>query len=590
MAKTPDWNGIPSLPGVQWGNMNPQAFGSATQMQGQKYGAMGPMGSTIYSQPANFADALSKNYAAYSAPYASESSSYYGGMSGLGKSYADLYGQGVGSMGAIGANGANAMGSAAGSAAGAMGTGYGAIAGAQGQLGAANQAGLSGLYGTANNSLASIYGSGATARAARDQSLLSGLAGLGGAGVTAIGNLGSATAASLANQSIAAANGYGQMANANYNMMGQLGTALAGIATAREAAGPQYAKINFAAGALPSILDTAKYGMQMGPYTAGNMNMPSMGGSGYGDGGFSASGPGGPVAAGSWNNQGGGYSSPSGGGPFNAPPPPGQTGPIAGGAGSPGDGMAATTSFFNDIRKQMEKPDSMANKYRQDMGAHFDANRAATMDPRFLASVNNMVGGGYGAMLLAGSGDYSPDAAMVQVADLTRSGADDMRSGLRSSMDGLGSLAGQVGGIPQGVLGSLSSGIGDLMGNANSYMSPMLQKGGGALNGLAGDMRSAHNQFAGDIGSAFNSTNANTQDLFGSTLGKYQWGGSLGDMFNTSPMASDDSRDPLEGLNQYDRSRAANLATDVRRARANGDTAAADRALQQYRGLTAPIL
>ena len=578
----------PDLSGIGHA-LNKETYNAAADLEGRRLGAMAALGSTIYAQPAAFANSLTNNYAAYSRPYADATSSYYTGMSNLGRDYSGMYGSGVNAIGGIGTAGAQAMGSAAGSAAGAMGNAYGQAANSMGTLGAANQSALGGLYQNANNSLASMYGSSMNASSARDQAMLAGLAGLGGAGVTSIGNLGAATAASLANQAIAAANGYGQMANANYNMMGQLGAALAGIGAAREAAGPQYAKLNFAAGALPSILNTAQYGMQMAPYTAGNLNMPSVGGSFYGDGGFSASGPGGPVASGSWTNGGGGGGWSQGGrGSFNAPPAPTPQGPIGGGFSQPADGMASATSFLDSIRQQMESPQSMANMYRRDMGAHLDANRAATMDPRFLSSVNDMVGAGYGAMLGAGSRDYSPYDAMRQVRDSTREGAGALESGYGAGRGDMSSVAYQIGGIPRSALGSLASGLGGIMSSADGFISPMLREGRGALEGLAGNLNDTQRAFANNLGSRYSSTNDATRGLFSQTLGQAPWGGDLGALFDSPPPA--EARDPLAGLNPHQRSVAVDLMADVRNARMRGQTAEAEDYLQQFRNLTAPIL
>lgn len=180
---------------------------------------------------------------------------------------------------------------------------------------------------------------------------------LGTAGMNAMGQYGSNVANALTNQSIAAGNTFGQMANSYYNTMGQLGSFGSALASAGLTAGANSAR-----------------GM-MGFGGDGGW----FGGGGYG--GFDVSGPGGGVASG--YTGGGGYGGFGGGG--------GGSGAMVQRGADPAERRWMTNKgfgFLNSVRGNLQNGHGgvlagLAND-------QFNANRQATMDPRFMDSMNNM--------------------------------------------------------------------------------------------------------------------------------------------------------------------------------------------------------
>ena len=220
-------------------------------------------------------------------------------------------------------------------------------------------------------------------QALKDQAAFGALQNLGVAGQNAMGQYGVSRNNALANQTTAAANAYGQMASSFNNTMGQLGHTAAGLSAAGLAAGAQSA-----------------YGSQ-------NSNFDMTGGGGYGGGGygggFQVDGPGGTLARGSTGG-GGGY-----GGGFSGGGGGGMSGQVTKGAsGGERKGMVNQGyGFLNDIRGDLNSPNSQAAVLSGLMGDQFDANRGAIMDPSITNSLNEQIGAGYNMLGgLYGASDY----------------------------------------------------------------------------------------------------------------------------------------------------------------------------------------
>ena len=225
----------------------------------------------------------------------------------------------------------------------------------------------------------------AAGQAAKDTAAFGAMGGLGIAGQNAMAQYGASRNAALTNQAIAQANAFGQMGNSYYNTLGQLGhigsaLSAAGLnAGAQSAQGTQSSNMNFGGGG----------GFQWG---------------GGGGGGFTASGPEGTIASG---NMGGGY----GGGGF-------------GGNMTGGGGMNATVTrgasrgeregmvnkgygLLDQLRGDLNNPENQAMQLAGVMENQFNVNRAATMDPSIMNSLNAQMDAGYGALSgLYGMSDY----------------------------------------------------------------------------------------------------------------------------------------------------------------------------------------
>ena len=523
---------------------NAAMYGAQGNWMASKEAAQGQRDATLYQQPAQFAGVLGGLYGAnagaqvgalgaYSNPYAQATQAMLGGQASLGNAAAGLAGQGVGAMGG--------MGAAAMSGLGGIGS---SVANATGQLGSAATAALGNMYGSSNPAMANAFGSAMQGLSARDAAaanavgnLYGARASLGAANQSALGGLGAAQAASLANQSIAAANAYGQMAAANSNMQGQLGNSLAAAAAAdsaargnaaaaQQAAGPQYAKLGVLSGVLPQILDTLRTGL------------PS---SGYGgDIGFTASGPGGLIAAG----YGGGDMPAAGDGSASLQS---SAQPLSVPAFAPPalpefNGAQTTRSFMDSLLDRNDRSDSQAGMLRADLGRQFDANRAATTDRSVLDSLTANMNTGYD-QLDAGDiaralprGGYDPSSAFAAMSGNNAAGSNAIFQALSSGMSGLGGLMGEAG-----------SQMGGAMKSAAGYINPMLADGAGQIQSMADRMGGSFSTFGGGLRNAYDGTQAGLQGNYQQAFGGVNdlWQNTLGR--NRQFMsAADQARDDVE--------------------------------------------
>lgn len=203
---------------------------------------------------------------------------------------------------------------------------------------------------------------------ARAMGAMNAYAGLGSSGMNSMGQYGSNVANALTNQSIAAGNTYGQMANAYFNTLGQLGQVGAGLSAAGLNANSQSVLANL----------------------GGNMNMNvggSIGGGQGGYGGFDVIGPDGGVASGLMGGGGGmggsGFGV-GGGGAYGANIQKGGNSADQRGMLNQGFG------FLRGVQGQLGNRNSGPLALAGLAGNQFNMNRAATMDPRFMDSMNNM--------------------------------------------------------------------------------------------------------------------------------------------------------------------------------------------------------
>lgn len=200
---------------------------------------------------------------------------------------------------------------------------------------------------------------------ARARDAMNAYAGLGTSGMNSMGQYGSNVANALTNQSIAAGNTYGQMANSYFNTLGQLGQVGAGLSAAGLNANSQSVLANL----------------------GGNMNMNvggGMGGGGYG--GFDVMGPGGGVASGTMDGGGAGGMGFGfgGGGAYGANIQKG------GSAGAQRGMLDQGFGYLRGIQGQLGNTKTGPMALAGLAGNQFNMNREATMDPRFMDSMNNM--------------------------------------------------------------------------------------------------------------------------------------------------------------------------------------------------------
>jgi hypothetical protein len=515
-----------------------QAHSADRQSQAQMHGNSTALAGILAQQPGvfgghmvNLTNAYGQNAAGmlgnFTQPYAQGLGSYMGGLGSLGTGLTNMFG----------------------SAAGSLGNAATAGVGALGQAGAAQQSAMGGVSQSGNQALADVVRSTTQGQAARDQSVgnlgqaaagrdanaYGALAGLGGSANSALGGLGAAQQASLANQAIAAANAYGQMANGMYNMHGQLGNSQAAVAAAeaaamgnaaaaQQAAGPQYAKLQFLSQAMPEVLNTMRYGFQTMPYGVGQMNLGGGSGLPAGAGGFEASGPEGMIAAGSfmapsWSSGGGGSS-----GGFTPPPTPATAGALQSlSMERPGlpDFTQGSQSMRSALDALLANSNQQSDALRGDLGSQFAALRGAGDTTSLVNSILQNTRAGSSDIRSAGqdfaagdqrfldtlmSSNYDPSAGFAQINQNTQAG--------------LGQLGSSLGG--------LTGNINSVINNTASAMDPMLQQGASSAMGLAGQMGNQFGSFANNIGNAYGGAIGGLNDRFDQTSS------GLGDMFNNT--------------------------------------------------------
>ncbi len=541
---------------------NAALYGAQAQYGAAREQANALRDSTLYQQPARFAETMGGMYDAYGrnsagalgnylSPYSQATQGYMSGQAALGRGIGELYGAGVGALGGLGQSamaglanmGSNlfesatrmgsqvpaALASAYGNAVGARASAAGARSNALGQLGAAGQGAqaniASNALGAASSRDQAAMGAAAQIAASANQAR----AAADAARFSASGNVGSAKAAALANQAIAAANGLGQMGVANYNMQGQLGNALAGVAAAQEAArgnaaaaqqaaGPQYARANLLAGILPGLLDTVRAGFAQ---PGGSV-------------GFDASGPDGMIASGRGSFGGaGGSSSSSAPRPFTM----GAMGTFAPPALPDfGGGVRETRSLIDSLLDRNDRPESQANLLRNNMMSEFAANRGAIDKIDVAAGDTSAYTPDYSMVReVMGATNYDPMRLMGAAdAQLQRSmgsiGYDDPAGDMGGVMDRIQSAGqggfGAIGGLLSGAAGQMQG----FMDSAGGRINDALTAGANGIGGFGDRLDAGMRRFANDARNAYGGVSRGLESRFDQTFNGVNdmWNRSLG--------------------------------------------------------------
>jgi hypothetical protein len=443
------------------------AFGSI----GNFANAAGAMGSAYMQGLGNQGTAYSNNYGAYS-----------GGLTGANNALAGTMGaytQGLGELGKSGAQTFGYLGQGLQGLGNAYTGAYGGYAGALGELGKAMASERSGFY-NAN----------AAAEAARQ-------AALGNIGTASLGSYGQA-----ANNALAA---WAQNQQA-YNQ------ALAGLGGSNQSAlGQAAASRNAALGSMGSSY--ADLGGRLGAASVlGNINIGFSGGDSGGDS-FSATGPGGPIASGSYGGGGSRVSDTSQLESMGAP------------------AYAGLDRLQNNL---------MASDITRSMNANYtdsmDRLNAQHYSSRDMPS--QMLGQTLSGLLAMGRDAYGQ-----------------IRGGMNQYYGTQNDPANRVN--YGGVLGQLSSGYRDASQNIGGAQRDLMGGFGGtmsALPGYANDMRSAFDTTRGDINAntgrlttGFGNANANVGSVVGALGSGFQSGvGALKDLFGESFGKLDLFKTPLE--------------------------------------------
>ena len=463
-------------------------FGSSTNIQ---YGAnASPVAQVAMQQPGQFAGALSNNFTGYMNGLGQAAGAYTAGMNGY-----------VGGLGALGQAGSNAYGSYAngigqlGNSASQM---YGANAQGLAQLGksyadayGASAAGLGNVAGAMSNEKTGFYNANSQAEAARQ---------------LANANIGSAALGAYGGASSGALSAWAQD-RAAYNK------SLSDLASANQMASATYGQSrNNALGMLgTSYADTTK-GLG-GALAIGNINF-AMNGGGTGGGGndFTATGPDGQIASGSYSGGGGGGGfSATGSRTSNTDGVKDLVNPAYGGLGSLRDSLMA-----GDITG------SMNSNYLTGLGAlRADHARGENMPSSLLDQSF------HGLQDLANAGYRQNQGGMDQYYG-TQNGAlakSDYSGILGQLASGYQSAGRQIGSAQNDMNRNYGSGLGMLAGLApqlgSGYQSAM-----GDLRGYGNQMADAFKQNSQNLGgvvgkmdSGFGSSNAALSGLWDKSMG-----------------------------------------------------------------------
>jgi len=468
------------------------AFGSI----GNFAGAIGNMGSSYMQGLGNQGTAYSNNYGAYS-----------GGLTGANNALAGTMGaytQGLGELGKSGAQTFGYLGQGLQGLGNAYTGAYGGYSGALGEIGKAMASERSGFY-NAN----------ATAEAARQ---------------AALGNIGTASLGS-----------YGQAANSALGAWAQnqqaYNQALAGLGSSNQTALAQAAASrNAALGGMGGAY--ADLGGRLGAASAlGNISFGFGGGGGGGDG-FSATGPGGTIASGSYGGDGGGMS----------------------GYGTRVSDTSQLASMGVPAYGGLDRLQN--NLMASDITGSMNANYTDSMD-RLNAQhyssrdmPSQMLGQTLSGLLTMGRDAYGQiGGGMNQYYATQNNPANRVNYG--------------------GILGQLSSGYQDASRNIGGAQRDLMGGFGttmAALPGYARDMRSAFNTTRGDINAntgrlaeGFGTANTNVGSVVGSLGQGFQSGvGALKDLYGESFGKLDLFKTPLELAQQQRAAKVFNEAARLR--------------------------